>query len=248
MRIDLNADLGEGFATDAEMLKWVSSANIACGWHAGDADTMAATVDAAASRAVAIGCHPGLPDRANFGRLPMDLTSSQVFNLTLAQIGALAAFASTWARRLAHVKPHGALYWMAERSDDYALAVVDAVRAFDPRLAVVGLAGGNLVAVASRRGVLGVPEVFADRAYKRNGALVDRAQPGATIADAAAAAERMARWVETGRMPAVDGAQVEVAAQTICVHGDSPEALGIAAAVRQRLEAMGIEIVAAGAP
>lgn len=244
LQIDLNADVGEGFATDADVLDIVTSANIACGYHAGDRDSMRAAWAASADRGVSVGAHPGLPDREGFGRRPMELSPSQVYDLIVIQIDALAALAAPGVMPLTHVKPHGELYWMAESDDDIAVAIVDAVRTRDPKLALVGLSGGRLVRIGQRLGLRTVREIFADRAYCGNGTLVARSQPDAVISDAQHAARRLVGWAVSGRMPTIEGGQVTLEAETICVHGDGPQAVAIARDVRSELEHAGIRIAA----
>ncbi|MGQ3055013.1 MAG: 5-oxoprolinase subunit PxpA [Roseateles sp.] len=240
MNVDLNADLGEGAADDAELLALVSSANIACGWHAGNARLMQATVSAALARGVAIGAHPSYPDRENFGRSEMRLAPADVHADLVYQIGALDALVRAAGGRLHHVKPHGALYNQAARDPALADAVVAAVRAVDPGLAVYGLAGGELLRAAERAGLRGAAEVFADRGYRADGSLVPRSQPGAHVNDVALAVARTLRMVREGVVQAVTGETVPLQAQTLCLHGDGPHALAFARAIHAALTAAGI--------
>ena len=242
MHVDLNADLGEGAGDDDELLALVSSANIACGWHAGDARLMQATVASALARGVAIGAHPSYPDRDNFGRSEMQLTPEQVRADLIYQIGALQALAHAAGGRLHHVKPHGALYNQAARDPVLADAVAGAVRAVDPGLALYGLAGSELLRAAERAGLRGVAEVFADRGYRADGSLVPRSQPGALVEDTAEAVARTLRMVREGVVVAVTGETVPLRAQTICLHGDGPHALAFARALRTALLAAGLQL------
>jgi UPF0271 protein len=242
LHVDLNADLGEGAPDDAELLALVSSANIACGWHAGDARLMQATVRAALARGVAIGAHPSYPDRDNFGRSEMQLAPSDVHADLVYQIGALAALVRAAGGRLHHVKPHGALYNQAARDPSLADAVAAAVRAVDPGLAVYGLAGGELLGAAERAGLRAVAEVFADRGYRADGSLVPRGQPGAHIDSVDALVARTLRMVREGVVQAVNGESVPLRAQTICLHGDGPHALAFARAIHAALTGAGVQL------
>lgn len=242
LHVDLNADLGEGAPDDAELLALVSSANIACGWHAGDARLMQATVAAALARGVAIGAHPSYPDREHFGRREMHLAAADVQADLLYQIGALAALVKAQGGRLHHVKPHGALYNQAARDPALADAVAAAVRAVDPGLAVYGLAGGELLKAAARAGLRGVAEVFADRGYRADGSLVPRSQPGAHVDDVGEAVARTLRMVREGVVEAVTGETVPLQAQTICLHGDGPHALAFARAIHAALREAGVAL------
>lgn len=247
-RVDLNADLGErSDGADAALLALVSSANIACGWHAGGATMMQQCVAWALARGVAIGAHPSFPDRDNFGRTEMRLPAQDIHSGVLYQIGALAAIAAARGARLAHVKPHGALYNMAARDAALADTIVAAVRAFDPALAVFGLAGSELVAAARRAGLRAVEEVFADRGYQADGSLVPRGRPGALIGDEERALAQTLHMVRDGKVRAVDGSWVAVTAHTVCLHGDGAHALAFARRIRARLDREGVAIVASHA-
>ncbi|MBV9851953.1 MAG: LamB/YcsF family protein [Armatimonadetes bacterium] len=246
-RIDLNCDLGESFGPytlgqDEALLGLVSSANIACGFHAGDPAVMARTVTLAVERGVAVGAHPGLPDLAGFGRRMMALTPKDVYSATLYQIGALEAFARRSGAPLRHVKPHGALYGMAEADPAIAQALAAAVRDFDPSLVLFGLAGGRLIQEGRAVGLAVAEEAFADRAYLPDGRLAPRHQPGAVLHDPDAAARRALRLVQEGRLAAVDGSDLTIRADTLCIHGDEPSALPVARAVRAALTGHGVEI------
>ena len=242
LHVDLNADLGEGAPDDADLLALVSAANIACGWHAGDARLMQATVEAAIERGVAIGAHPSFPDRDNFGRSEMQLTAAEVRADVIYQVGALAALVRAAGGRLQHVKPHGALYNQAARDPVLADAIAAAVLDVDPMLALYGLAGSELLHAADRAGLRAVAEVFADRGYRADGSLVPRSQPGAMVDDVDQAVARTLRMVREGVVVAVTGEVVPLNAQTICLHGDGPHALAFARAIRGALVDAGIEI------
>jgi UPF0271 protein len=244
MAVDLNADLGEGMGDDEALLAVVSSANIACGGHAGDALTMARTLRAAAERGVAAGAHPAFEDRAHFGRRELDLPPATVREQVLRQLDAIAAAARAEGVRLRHVKAHGALYNRAAREPALARAVAGAVRAFDPDLAFYALAGSALARAGREAGLFTVEEAFADRAYGPDGSLVPRGEPGAVLHDAAAVAARALEMATAGRVLALDGSPVSLVAQTLCVHGDTPGAVAMARAVRAALEAAGVRIAA----
>jgi UPF0271 protein len=242
MSIDLNADLGEGMDDDDALLAIVSSANIACGGHAGDAVTMARTLRAAAAHGVAAGAHPSFEDREHFGRRELDLPPALVRMQVLRQLDAIAGIAVREGVQLRHVKAHGALYNRAAREPALAQALAETVREFDPRLAFYALAGSALARAGRDAGLVTVEEVFADRAYRTDGSLVPRGEPGAVLHDAGAIAARAVRMVREGVVTAADGGRVKLAAGTICVHGDTPDAVGIARAVRAALERAGVAI------
>ena len=244
MHIDLNADLGEGCGNDEALLGLVSSANIACGWHAGDAATMRQCVRWALARGVAIGAHPSFPDRENFGRSEMRLPRDELVAGVLYQIGALAAIARAEGAALAHVKPHGALYNQAVREPDLAEALCEAVALFDPTLRFFGLAGSGMIDAARRAGLTPVAEVFADRAYNADGSLVSRQLPGALIEDEDRALAQTLSLVRERRVVAIDGRTVALEAQSVCLHGDGAHALAFARRIRQRLTEEGIGVAA----
>jgi 5-oxoprolinase (ATP-hydrolysing) subunit A len=233
--IDMNADLGEGFGADGALLQLVSSANIACGFHAGDPHTMHAAVRSCIAAGVAIGAHPGLPDRIGFGRRDMAITPAEAYDYTLYQVGALDAFVRAADGRLRHVKPHGALYHMAGRDAAIAESIVKAVRAVDDRLAIVAQAGSMLLAAAEAAGLQAVSEAFADRRYRTDGLLVPRSEPMAVIANEAEAAAQAI---------SLASGTAGIKADTICVHGDGAEAVKLAAAIRGALLANGWKIAA----
>ncbi|MBB6695216.1 LamB/YcsF family protein [Cohnella xylanilytica] len=245
--VDLNVDVGEGFgpyrvADDEALLDAVSSANVACGFHAGDPSIMRRTVEACLARGVAIGAHPGLPDLPGFGRRELDATASEIEDCVLYQIGALEAFVRAAGGRLAHVKPHGALYHMASRRRDLAEAVASAVRALGPGLAVVGPAGSELLLAAEAAGLRPVPEGFADRAYLADGSLAPRRLAGSVLASPDEALEQTLSLLRAGEVRALDGGTARVTARTVCLHGDTPGAAAFALALRRGLEAHGYEI------
>jgi UPF0271 protein len=245
MQIDLNADLGEGCDNDEALLGLVSSANIACGWHAGDAGTMRRCVRWAIDNGVAIGAHPSFPDRENFGRSAMNLPPEEVIAGVLYQVGALAAIVKAEGGTLAHVKPHGALYNQAAKDLVLADAICEAVRRFDPKLRFFGLAGSGMISAAARAGLRPVEEVFADRGYLPDGSLVPRSQPGALIDDEDQSLAQTLSLVRDHKVTATDGSVVAVNAQTVCLHGDGAHALAFARRIRERLAAEGIAVVAA---
>jgi UPF0271 protein len=248
-RIDLNADLGEGFGVwrlgdDDALLGVVSSANVACGFHAGDPSIMRRVCERAVAGGVAIGAQVAYRDLAGFGRRFLDVDPSELTDDVLYQLAALDGIARTAGGRVAYVKPHGALYNATVTHDEQARAVVEAVAGYDPSLAVLGLPGSALLDRASRAGLRGVAEGFADRGYTAEGALVPRNQPGALIEDPALVAERAVRMAVDGVVVAVDGSRVEVDVASVCVHGDTPGAVELAGSVRAALVAAGISVAA----
>ncbi|WP_039054832.1 5-oxoprolinase subunit PxpA [Enterobacter sp. Bisph1] len=225
MKIDLNADLGEGCRNDAALLQLVSSANIACGFHAGDAQTMLTCVRDALRNGVEVGAHPSFPDRENFGRTAMQLPTEKVYAQTLYQIGALAAIVGAEGGKLHHVKPHGMLYNQAAEDAMLADAIAGAVYAVDPELILVGLAGSELIRAGERYGLRTRQEVFADRGYRADGRLVPRSEPGALLENDDIALAQTLEMVFNGRVKSVTGEFVNVEAQTVCLHGDGEHAL-----------------------
>ena len=245
--IDLNSDLGESLGAwsmgdDAAMLDIVSSANVACGFHAGDPAGILATLKAAQARGVAVGAHVAYPDLIGFGRRAMDVASSDLVADVIYQIGALQGLAQAAGTSIGYVKPHGALYNTIAHDSAQARDVIAAIRAVDANLALVALAGSPLVRWAQDAGLRVVAEAFADRAYTPQGTLVSRREPGAVLHDSALVASRMLRLVRDGVVEAVDGSLARVQAQSICVHGDSPGAVEMARAVRKALEGDGIAV------
>lgn len=245
MKIDLNADLGEGSSCDRELLMLVSSANIACGFHAGDAQTMLQSVRWANASGVAIGAHPGFPDRENFGRTAMQLPPETVYAQMIYQIGALKSMTESEGARLFHVKPHGMLYNQAAADPQLADAIARAVRAVDAQLILVGLAGSELIAAGARYGLRTREEVFADRGYLASGALVPRSQPGALIEDAGQALAQTLAMVKQQQVQSVSGEWVAVNAETVCLHGDGAHALQFARTLRAAFAAEQIAVSSA---
>jgi UPF0271 protein len=247
VRVDLNADIGE-FAnvreadSDERLLRSITSGNIACGAHAGGIDVMRHTVRMAARAAVSIGAHPSFADVDGFGRREMQLEPQVITDLVVQQVAALAAIAQAEGVGLRHVKPHGALYNMSARRADIADAIASAIVALDATLVMVGLPQSELLAAASRRGLSVASEGFADRAYERDGRLTPRHVAGAVLTDQYEAAERAVRMVREGKVIARDGSTISLKVDTICVHGDTPGAADLAAAVREGLEQAGVEV------
>lgn len=245
--VDLNSDLGESYGIwrlgdDEQMLEVVTSANIACGYHAGDPSTLRRVCDAAAARGVAIGAQVSYPDLLGFGRRHIVVEPGELRDLVLYQIGGLAAFANAAGTTLRHVKPHGALYHATADDDEQAAAVVAAISEFDAGLAVFGLPDSALLRIAADSGLTVVAEAFADRAYEPDGRLVARNRPGAVLGDPDVIARRVVDLVTTGSIEAIDGSRIEIAATTICVHGDTPAAVLIAQRLREALDAAGVVV------
>lgn len=245
--IDLNADLGEGYGAwpapaDAELFPLISSASVACGFHAGDPGRMRETAALAARHSVVVGAHPGYPDLLGFGRRDLAASAREVTDYVAYQVGAMIACARAAGTRVSYVKPHGALYNRAARDPEIARAVADGVRAADPALALLGLAGSALVTCAREAGLHAVSEAFLDRGYQRDGSLVPRGAAGAILDDPAAAAARAVRLVRERTVDAVDGTALRVEAESLCVHGDGARAVLVLGAVRARLAAEGIAV------
>jgi UPF0271 protein len=245
--IDLNSDVGESYGRwtlgdDESILRIVTSANVACGFHGGDPSTLRTVCATAAGHGVRIGAQVSYPDLVGFGRRFLDMGESDLRDAVLYQLGALDAFARVAGSEVAYLKPHGALYHATFEGALQARAVVAAVAEYDPSLAVLGAPGSELLAAAERVGLESVPEAFIDRAYRPDGRLLDRSQPGAVITDPEAAAARAVRLVVDGTVETSDGSTVAVAARSLCVHGDSPGAAVIAGAARAALEAAGVTI------
>ena len=252
-RIDLNADLGESFGAwrmgdDAGVMPWISSANVACGFHAGDPGIMRATVALCVQHGVAIGAHTSLPDLQGFGRREMRVAPDEVYAQTLYQLGALHAFVRAAGSHLHHVKPHGALYNMAARDRTLADAIAAAVRDFKPTLILTGLAGSALVDAGRAAGLPVQREGFCDRRYRRDGTLTPRSGPGAVIEDIDDAVAQAVSIATRGEAIAGDGAKVRIEADTLCVHGDRANAALFAERLRRALEHAGVRIAAAGRP
>jgi UPF0271 protein len=247
--VDLNADLGEGFGVwrlgdDDAMLGIVTSANVACGFHAGDPAGLLRVCRAAAERGVRIGAQVSYRDLAGFGRRFIDVAANDLLADIVYQIGALQGLSQAAGSAVSYVKPHGALYNTIVTNREQAGAVAEAVRSVDPGLPVLGLAGSVFFDEAAQRGLRTVPEAFADRAYRPDGRLVSRREPDAVLHDPAAIAERVVAMVTKGSVAAIDGSTISISVESVCVHGDSPGAVQIAAAVRDRLTADGIDVKA----
>jgi UPF0271 protein len=245
--IDLNSDLGESYGQwkmgdDAAMLAIVSSANVACGFHAGDPAGILKTLQAAKLNNVTVGAHVAYPDIVGFGRRNMDVASDELTADVIYQIGALKGLATVAGVEVRYVKPHGALYNTIAHDERQALAVIEAILAVDKNLVLVGLAGANIIKLAQQKGLRTVAEAFADRAYTPQGTLVSRREKGSVLHDEKLIAERMLRLVKTGFVEAIDGTPTRVEADSICVHGDSPGAVEMAKTIRATLQEAGIEI------
>jgi UPF0271 protein len=251
--IDLNADLGESFGAwrmgdDAGVMPWITSANIACGFHAGDPTTMRATIALCAQHGVAIGAHPSLPDLQGFGRREMKISPDEVYAQTLYQVGALHALTKAAGTQLHHVKPHGALYNMAARDRALADAIATATRDFDPLLILVGLAGSALVGAGCDAGLTTQREGFCDRRYRADGSLTPRSEPGAVIENIDTAVAQAVSIAMRGEAFTVDGKTVRIEADTLCVHGDRANATAFAEHLRRALEGAGVRIAAVARP
>jgi 5-oxoprolinase (ATP-hydrolysing) subunit A len=240
--VDLNADLGEGAGHDDEILALVTSANIACGFHAGDAGTMRRSIEAARDRKVAVGAHPSLFDRENFGRKELPVKSEEVFDAVVYQLGIFQAIAEAAKVRPNHVKPHGALYNMAVRDHELANAIGRAVAEVDTKLILFAPQNSDLARAGTANGLQIVHEVFADRNYLSDGSLVPRSRPDALLHDPEESASRVVRMLREGKVRSVEGVDVDVRAETVCVHGDTPGAVDFARALRSRLESEGVII------
>ncbi|MBB3610350.1 5-oxoprolinase subunit PxpA [Rhizobium sp. BK602] len=243
--IDLNSDLGESYGAwsmgdDTAMLAVASSANIACGFHAGDPVGILRTVRSAIEQGVSIGAHVSYPDRVGFGRRDMDVASAELVADVIYQIGALKGIAAAAGGHVGYVKPHGALYNRIAHDPRQGKDVVDAIKAIDPSLVLMGLANAPILDLARKAGLAVVAEAFADRAYTPDGQLVSRREPGAVLHDPEVIADRMLQLVREGTLQAIDGSTIRLEAQSICVHGDSPGAVAIAQQIRRRFEAEGI--------
>jgi 5-oxoprolinase (ATP-hydrolysing) subunit A len=241
MQIDLNSDVGEGFGvytigSDDQIMSCITSANIACGFHAADPETIWKTIKMAKANGVAVGAHPSYPDLVGFGRRPMEASAAEVKADVIYQVGALAAFCKAEGVKLQHVKPHGALYNKAAVNSAIAVAIAEAIKAVDEDLYFMCLSNSEMVTAAKAVGIKYVEEVFADRAYTSDGKLVARTQPGAVIHDSAEIAERVLKMVKDRAVVAIDGTVVPLNAQTICVHGDNAEAIEMVRAIKNKLE------------
>ncbi len=245
--VDLNSDIGEGYGAykmgmDEEIMKCVTSVNIACGWHAGDPLIMVKTIKIAKANEVAIGAHPGYPDLLGFGRRKMVVTPEEAKAYMLYQLGALSAFAKTNGKKIQHMKLHGAFYNMAAVEKNLADAVLDGIEEFDKNIIVMTLSGSYMAQEAKRRGMRVAEEVFADRGYNADGTLVNRALPGAFVKDPEEAIARVIKMVKTKKVTAVNGEEIDINADSICVHGDNPKAIEFVDRIRKSLIENGIEV------
>ncbi|WP_134702075.1 5-oxoprolinase subunit PxpA [Ammoniphilus sp. YIM 78166] len=250
-QIDLNCDLGESFGAyqigmDEEILPFVSSANIACGFHAGDPGVMRKTVKLALENGVAIGAHPGLPDLQGFGRRNMNVSTQEAYDMVVYQFGALQAFVRAEGGVVRHLKPHGALYNMAAVNPQLSEAIAEAVYRVDPQCILFGLSGSELVRAGKRIGLQTAHEVFADRTYQKDGTLTPRNQPGALVVDDDQAIQQVIRMVQEGKVRSQQGDVISIEADTVCIHGDGPHALQFARRIRDSFERIGISIRAVG--
>jgi 5-oxoprolinase (ATP-hydrolysing) subunit A len=248
MQIDLNCDMGENFALyhmgdDERIMPWISSANIACGFHAGDPMVMDRTVALASRHQVAVGAHPGYPDLLGFGRRQLSAFPGEIQNYIVYQMGALAAFAKVHGVRMQHVKPHGALYNLAARDERTAQEVIAAVRCFDPELVLVTLSGSLCAEMAMAAGLRVAREAFPDRAYQADGQLAPRGLPGAVINDPEAVRTRVVKLLTSGLLTSIDGLELTLQADTLCIHGDTPGAWKLARVIRETLTASGVDVV-----
>ncbi|TXK48027.1 LamB/YcsF family protein [Pontibacter qinzhouensis] len=249
LSVDLNCDLGESFGSysignDAAILPFVSSVNIACGFHAGDPAVMRKTVQLALEQQVAIGAHPGLPDLVGFGRRNMAISATEAFEMVVYQVGALAAFAKAAGATLHHVKPHGSLYNMAATSSSLSEAIAEAVYKVQPEALLYGLAGSQLIKAGNKLGLRTVNEVFADRTYQQDGTLTPRTSPYALLKEESLATHQVLRMVKAGKVMSQQGLEIAIIADTVCLHGDNPHAPAFAKSIRQALQQQGILIQA----
>ena len=242
--IDINCDMGEGCGDDAALMPFISSANIACGYHAGDAATMCSTIELAARHGVAVGAHPSYLDRENFGRTDVELSPAEIRSLILEQLEIFTVACGEIGVKMTHVKPHGALYNRSARDLVVARSIAETVREFDPDLTLYGLAQSHSTEAARKLGLKAADEAFADRAYEPDGSLVSRKKPNALINSPEIAAAQALRIALGGGVVAVDGSNVPLSAETICIHGDGPNAVAIARTIRSAFELAGIAIEA----
>jgi UPF0271 protein len=233
--MDINSDMGEGMSNDAELLHYISSTNIACGWHAGDPATMKQLVEQAIQKNVLIGAHPGFPDLEGFGRREMEISEEDAYNYVIYQAGALQGFANAAGTKLHHVKPHGAFYNQGAKNIQLARGIARAVKDLGREVILYGLAGSCLVDAANELKVPVWQEVFADRRYTKEGFLVPRTQAGAVIEDEAAALEQVMQMAKKGQVTAIDGSIIKIQADTLCIHGDNPHAVEFARKIQAAL-------------
>lgn len=240
--IDLNCDIGEGFDNDAELMRHISSANIACGFHAGDEVTMRRTVELALENAVAVGAHPGYLDRENFGRTEMQITRDQLRRLIFDQLEAFQAVCDRLGAKIVHIKPHGALYNQAAKDPRIARALAETVAELDPGLIFYGLSGSLMIDEAERTGLKTAREVFADRTYQSDGSLTPRSRPDAMVADSKASINQVLDILKYGRVRSVQAIMVPITAETICIHGDGPNSVELASSIKRALTNEGFRI------
>ncbi len=233
--IDINCDMGEGCGNETLLMPFINSANIACGYHAGNASTMQQVIDLCLQYNVNIGAHPSFLDRENFGRTEMDLSLSQIHNLVTEQLEILNELIKRSGAKLHHVKPHGALYNMAAKNTGMAHAIAKAVKSFDPSLILYGLSGSKLIAMASEEGLQTASEVFADRTYQPDGSLTSRALPNALLTNTDEAVKQVIKFVKENKVISVSGAEINVKADTVCIHGDGLHAVEFAKSIYQKL-------------
>jgi len=253
MRVDINSDMGESFGAytighDDGLMNAITSANVAAGFHAGDPSVLRATIRLAKARGVAVGAHPGFPDLVGFGRRELNVTPAEAEDMVLYQVAAVAGVAASEGVKLQHVKPHGALFNMAVRNAELATAIARGVAAFDASLILFGLPGSEILNAGRKAGLRVAAEVFADRAYEPDGTLASRRKPGSVIHDANAVVARAVRMVKEKNVVAIDGSVVPLEADTICVHGDTPDSDQLAAKIRAGFEAAGVTVKAIGHP
>lgn len=249
--VDLNCDMGESFGAyrigkDEQILDYVTSANIACGYHAGDPATMRKTVQMALKKNVGIGAHPGFPDLVGFGRREINISPEEAYDLVVYQIGALSGFVKAEGGRIQHVKPHGALFNMAAKSAPLSEAIAEAVYKVDPECILFGLAGSELVKAGKKIGLRTASEVFSDRTYQKDGSLTSRREANALIKDQKTAVNQVIRMVKEGKVKSVQGEDVSIHADTICIHGDGVHALEFAQYISNALREAGITIAKIG--
>lgn len=249
--VDLNCDMGESFGAytignDDEILNYITSANIACGFHAGDPSIMKKTVRNALEKNVAIGAHPGLPDRLGFGRREMNISPEEAYDFVIYQIGALHAFVSSEGGKLQHVKPHGALFNMAAKNAALSEAIAEAVYKVDPDLILFGLSGAELVKAGEKIGLKTANEVFSDRTYQEDGSLTSRREANALITDHEQAVKQVVRMVKEGKVATLQGKDIPIKAETVCIHGDGKTALEFAKYIPDALKKEGITVSAIG--
>ena len=247
-KVDLNSDLGESYGAytigmDEAVIAHISSANVACGYHAGDPLVIAKTVGLCKSTGTALGAHPGYPDLVGFGRRNLAASPAEVKAMVTYQIGALDAFCKAAGVKLQHVKPHGAMYNMAAKDEALAKAICEAIYEYDPQLILMGLANSQMITQAKAMGLPAAAEVFADRAYEEDGTLVARSKPGSMIEDEDEAVARVVRMIKEGKVTAITGKDIDITADSVCVHGDGPKALAFVEKLRATFAAEGISIV-----